>query len=1012
MKGDFSRNTFKKENHYDGVRLQQGRVLLDADWNEYVDIQAHLQQTENKDIIGPCGAPEEGGGFKINLDANNALTISPGRIYVDGILCECEHKEGKITFYNDQPYYYPTTLQLEDNKKYLVYLDVWQRHITSLEDENIREVALGGPDTATRTQTVWQVKLLEVASTIRNTIHKCDFSKYDKWTTLTGRKEPRLAARLEETQKRSNLCTVSPKAGYTGLENRLYRVEIHNSSKFKINASKTVGIATIDKNIITIVLPAWDVSEIIKENQLVQICSKETDDKKLPGLIAKIVSCGGFILTLNRDISSMKEHHELRLAIIPAIFKWSRDNGSVVRAVRNIDETNNTITIENRGQDFLHAFEPGQWVEVIDEKRELHNLPGSLVRLKDGTSGINLVYDLDSVVGDTIDSFKDKPKVRRWDQVKEAVIPTSEEWIELEDGIQVKFKDDDSTYETGDYWLIPARTNMEKLEWPITEKGDPQFVERLGIKHHYCPLAILHHNRVWIPTDCRPLFPSLTNLPSLTETTTLSYVGGDGQEGVPGETLPALLEVRVNRGKNPVERAKVRFKIVKGNGEFPGSVSDIDLQTDSEGIAQCNWRFGQDRTNPSQQVEAALLDNEDKPISGQVIHFNAALRKNSGCCSIKVGAGGDFESLDEAINSLNINTFNELCICLLPGQEHGFINKWEWEITNNPIGLKIVGCENKTILHIGNNIHFKGLSSFTLKNIEIGFRSNDQNISLENCKDIILDSCYFNYVTEELVPSIEIKFDNKEISDCIHLQNSFFTNCKIVFSNFGEVWVDSCHFESRTNSAIIEIIGGDRLWLKNNVIKANQVGEKLSTAICILVDENRNSPANATLEDNEISGVVCLYHEKEDDNWQPGDIYELKNKLPCGNRSLQIRGNQLKGLRSGDIEFLESIFGNGGSQVLYNLISLTDNLIEGQINLIANHISLTSNRFLTTNDRLGWIIANSAIYVGNSSESEGRDIYDYSKSGKEVANLNININVQCNGNTMDSPCKKWPENNQ
>ena len=34
----------------------------------------------------------------------------------------------------------------------------WERHITWLEDERIREVGLGGPDTATRAQVVWQVK--------------------------------------------------------------------------------------------------------------------------------------------------------------------------------------------------------------------------------------------------------------------------------------------------------------------------------------------------------------------------------------------------------------------------------------------------------------------------------------------------------------------------------------------------------------------------------------------------------------------------------------------------------------------------------------------------------------------------------------------------------------------------------------------------------------------------------------------------------------------------------------
>ncbi|HEX6608229.1 MAG TPA: DUF6519 domain-containing protein, partial [Chloroflexia bacterium] len=39
MQGDITRSTFRPENHYDGVRMQQGRVQLDADWNEQVDIQ-------------------------------------------------------------------------------------------------------------------------------------------------------------------------------------------------------------------------------------------------------------------------------------------------------------------------------------------------------------------------------------------------------------------------------------------------------------------------------------------------------------------------------------------------------------------------------------------------------------------------------------------------------------------------------------------------------------------------------------------------------------------------------------------------------------------------------------------------------------------------------------------------------------------------------------------------------------------------------------------------------------
>src|SRR5918998_1661804 len=37
MRGDFSRRTFKASRHYSSVRLQQGRVLVDADWHEQID---------------------------------------------------------------------------------------------------------------------------------------------------------------------------------------------------------------------------------------------------------------------------------------------------------------------------------------------------------------------------------------------------------------------------------------------------------------------------------------------------------------------------------------------------------------------------------------------------------------------------------------------------------------------------------------------------------------------------------------------------------------------------------------------------------------------------------------------------------------------------------------------------------------------------------------------------------------------------------------------------------------
>jgi len=65
MRGDYSRLRFRPRDHYSGVRLQQGRVQLDADWNEQIDIDAYRDEQTALDVIGPSGFPFEGGGFQL-----------------------------------------------------------------------------------------------------------------------------------------------------------------------------------------------------------------------------------------------------------------------------------------------------------------------------------------------------------------------------------------------------------------------------------------------------------------------------------------------------------------------------------------------------------------------------------------------------------------------------------------------------------------------------------------------------------------------------------------------------------------------------------------------------------------------------------------------------------------------------------------------------------------------------------------------------------------------------------
>jgi hypothetical protein len=585
MKGDFTRDTFRPDRHYRSVRMQQGRVQLDADWNERDDILLHRVETEALDTIGGCGAPIHAPGFHVvanaadlsstermlagNADppalAPNDLYIGAGRFYLAGVLAENE----RIVALSDQadlpgldglelgpvlqgrpPTGFDGPVAGEPGT-FLAYLDVWQRHLTALDAPDLREVALGGPDTTTRLKTVWQVKLLAWPAGAQPADCR---TEPPGWAELVKGSTGRLRAKAEEVEEEDEPCIVPEDAGYRGLENQLYRVEIHRGG--------AAGEAT---------------------------------------------------------------------------FKWSRENGSV--ATRWIDQDGADpalLVVESSGRDATLGFGSGDWVELIDDVRELWGLPGTLVKVEEVRGG-TIVVDPDSAT-DTI-AFTDFasdparsrwPTMRRWDQRKaspatpaEAAVQVEEaRWLPLEEGVQVWFEPG-GAYRNGDYWMIPARTVGNDVDGTTDASRPAQ-----GITHRLCRLALLAWDgATFVSTsDCRPLFPPVTEL------TSLLYVSGDGQEGTPDPAQPASrsvalagpLEVRVANGRLPVEGATVRFEIVDGNGRLQhANAKTVDATTDAAGVAGCTWQL--DGSTPHQRVEARLLDAAGAAIDAQVVRFNANL---------------------------------------------------------------------------------------------------------------------------------------------------------------------------------------------------------------------------------------------------------------------------------------------------------------------------------------------------------------------------------------------------
>lgn len=353
MKGDFTRFTFRPQNHYSGVLQQQGRVQLDADWNEQVEIGAYRNRILAADLIGLCGAPERGGGFAVSSTEDGDLRISAGRLYVAGTLCELD----AATTYLQQPDLpRPTAISPTEGRTDLVYLDVWQRFITAVEDPNIREPALGGADTATRLRTVWQAKILT------------DVQASDCEDSIDGWPPPASDARLAATigggpaelpaaeEQRS-----SPSGGYAPLENALYRIEIHDTgpvggATFKWsrdNGSILFPVrelipATPDSGMTRALVERMgqDPRLALEEGDWVEALGDETELMLSPGTMVRVdgVDEGQQIVLLDGDLSAHAGESHLKLR------RW--DGGGTLPVTEGNLELEEGIEIRFSGRSF------------------------------------------------------------------------------------------------------------------------------------------------------------------------------------------------------------------------------------------------------------------------------------------------------------------------------------------------------------------------------------------------------------------------------------------------------------------------------------------------------------------------------------------------------------------------------------------------------------------------------------------------------------------------------------
>ena len=457
MGADLSRVRFQAQRDFAGVVLQQGRLLLDADFNDLADIIDRRIRAEIADLGSPGPAAGIAGvavvprttpdGFKVSL-AGGKLSIGRGRMYVDGLLAE-NHGTGAPAFdpilaeehgsadtpYDQQPYW-PVPDKLPTSGRHLAYLEVWQREVTHIEDPGLVDPAIA-VDTTARTQIAWRVRLhpLDAADTCTT-----PDDGITGWPAVIAPSGARLTVGTIPVADADQECELPPVGGYRGLENQTYRVEVHTGGK--------------------------------------------------PGT---------------------------------ATFKWSRDNASVVWPVLEVLPGATAIRPASLGRDAVLGFKDEDWVEILDDHRELAGVPGELRKIEvheqDGTISFPTALPADLVLTPAQAAARHL-RVRRWDQrgqVKSAAgstlvnldapgssgvitVPASAATaVVLEHGVTVSFSSTGADFRPGDCWVFAARAADASVE--TLTKAPPR-----GIHRHYARLAVVSFPDGEI--DCRTLWPA------------------------------------------------------------------------------------------------------------------------------------------------------------------------------------------------------------------------------------------------------------------------------------------------------------------------------------------------------------------------------------------------------------------------------------------------------------------------------------------------------------------------
>ena len=609
MTGDFSRKTFDPAKDYSLVRMQQGRLFTDADWNEQADILRAGPRDTTADVIGHAGFPEDDPGFGLIPDpATGDLVITAGAGYVAGVRHEARTAPLRVVLAGGAG--------LNATWRIVSGLALVADDLVTTDPEGLSGF----------------VRVRDLAETDAGPT----FRTTPALNTADGRLVvvPRLGHQPFGPPAPSAFpagdwlaCLKSTERPVTALDDPAIRevafdgpdTAIRDRTLWQVRLYSRAHLTALGYGPGDLTCPALadGFDPVIGGAAPGTLAADSKAPDTEPGPCALPPAAG--YRSLDNRLYRVEIHTPGDETA--ATWKWSRDNA--IHRTRYTAMDAGVLIVDSTGRDQQTELTGGDWIEIRSQDAIDAETPGFFARIDEvvGTrvslaeirDPMTLAPLLDAGQPDT-GALPSAAFVTRWEGGLPAPVAGAlAGFTELELGVRAQFSA--GAFQTGDHWTIPARTVTGDVDWPRDPATDaPVTKPPEGPRRDYAALAWLDRSGgAWsVDEDCRPFFAPLT------DGKRLHYAGGDGQEALPDPlapntrvALPKVLSAAVLRGHAPLAGETVRFSITEGDGRFANGQTIQEAATDAQGNASVAWSV--DATNFVQRAIAQRLDTAGNP---------------------------------------------------------------------------------------------------------------------------------------------------------------------------------------------------------------------------------------------------------------------------------------------------------------------------------------------------------------------------------------------------------------